>query len=105
MKMKIQVHYNTAADVPDQIETFMHCGKCLRELPPDTSPKEYARTQIGVLADGRLQVWCNRHECNVAVLSMTAVPTTTKTKPTVKHAHGEEACAICDSAFGEGFGE
>lgn len=46
------------------IAAFIHCELCLSELPPDQSPKEWARTQAGWTEDG-LQVWCSRHECNV----------------------------------------
>lgn len=95
--MKVQVHYDTAATTANQIETYMNCRKCVAELPDGVSPKEYARTQIGVLHDGRLQVWCNRHECNVAVLSMKAVRSQQRKSAT--HAHGEEKCAVCDAAF------
>jgi hypothetical protein len=50
------------------ITTYFHCGKCLEELPDGVSPKEYARTQVGLTDDGQIQIWCNRHNCNVGVL-------------------------------------
>lgn len=48
---------------------YMHCKLCLEELQSDdalgdVSPMEYSRTQAGWTKEG-LQVWCNRHECNV----------------------------------------
>lgn len=43
---------------------YLHCNQCLKELPPDTSPQEYSNTQTGFTKQG-LQVWCNRHKCNV----------------------------------------
>ncbi len=46
------------------IQLYLHCGKCLDELPPDTSPEEYSRTQAGWTEEG-IQIWCNRHQCNV----------------------------------------
>jgi hypothetical protein len=55
----------------NQIEVFLHCRLCLEEFKagvPEArgkSPKEYADTQAGWTKQG-LQVWCNRHEVNVA---------------------------------------
>ena len=74
---RVVVHYDTAPERPDEVETWMHCGKCLEEwksLPTDArgdrqwSPKDYARQQVGIQRNGHLQIWCNRHECNVAIL-------------------------------------
>ncbi len=52
------------------IVAYIHCGKCLdeylnnEELKSKISPKDYAKTQCGWTKEG-LQVWCNRHNCNV----------------------------------------
>lgn len=46
------------------IGAYMHCGKCLEELPSGISPQEWASLSVGWTPLG-LQVWCNRHECNV----------------------------------------
>jgi hypothetical protein len=51
-------------DNPSQIEAFMHCSKCMAELPAFESPMSYQRIQVGWTARG-LQVWCVRHDCNV----------------------------------------
>ena len=54
----------------NNIVAYLHCGKCLEEYEQDKkinkvmSPKDYARTQTGWTKQG-IQVWCNRHECNV----------------------------------------
>lgn len=48
----------------NQIGLYMHCEKCLNERPPGISPMEWSRTQTGWTPLG-LQVWCNRHNCNV----------------------------------------
>jgi hypothetical protein len=48
----------------NEIVAFQHCAKCLAELPPGTSPREWARFEFGWTMRG-LQVWCVRHECNV----------------------------------------
>jgi hypothetical protein len=47
-----------------QIERYMHCGQCIRELPTGTSPRDYSSVEVGWTVFG-LQVWCKRHECNV----------------------------------------
>ena len=48
----------------NSIVSFMHCAKCLSEKPPDVSQMDWSRTQTGLTRIG-LQVWCNRHKCNV----------------------------------------
>lgn len=48
----------------NHIEMFMHCGKCIRELPKGVSPRQWASLEVGWTKPG-LQVWCKRHECNV----------------------------------------
>ena len=51
----------------NEIEAYIHCGECLKELPQDQSPMEFARTQTGWTEKG-LQIWCNRHDLNIADL-------------------------------------
>lgn len=46
------------------IGIYIRCGKCLEELPPNTSPQEYARLAVGQTIYG-IQVWCTRHDCNI----------------------------------------
>lgn len=45
------------------IRAYLHCGKCLDELPNGESPASYARLSVGWTREG-LQVWCCRHEAN-----------------------------------------
>ena len=54
------------SDISNELEiaAYLHCGKCLDELPEGESPQDYARTQAGWTPQG-IQVWCNRHNCNV----------------------------------------
>lgn len=52
-----------------EITAYIHCHKCLAELPLGTSPKEWSRTQTGLTPTG-VQVWCNRHEINVMNLDV-----------------------------------
>ena len=46
------------------IVQFMHCGLCLSEKPSSISPQEYSQVSVGWTVAG-LQVWCDRHACNV----------------------------------------
>jgi len=52
----------------NQILAFFHCRKCVQEWQdgkaPGESPASYARIDVGWTPYG-LQVWCNRHNCNV----------------------------------------
>lgn len=68
--------YNTDPNVPEEIESYMHCMKCIEEWKlhgrGKISPREYGRTQVGIRPDGNLQVVCTRHNCNVAVISFVA---------------------------------
>lgn len=47
-----------------EINAYLHCGKCLDELPDGVTPADYSNTQAGFTDQG-LQVWCNRHNCNI----------------------------------------
>jgi len=47
-----------------QIDSYIHCGKCLDELPDGETPQDYKNYDIG-FTDTGLQVWCVRHNCNV----------------------------------------
>lgn len=48
-----------------EISAFLHCAKCIKEKPPGISPQDYARLSVGWTKLG-FQVWCNRHDENVA---------------------------------------
>lgn len=55
---------------PDkQIILFLHCPRCIEELHSGNvcnhSPESYARLSIGSTPYG-IQVWCVRHDINVA---------------------------------------
>ena len=49
----------------DEIVQFIHCARCLRELPEGISPSKWAMLNVGFTRKG-MQVWCTRHQCNVA---------------------------------------
>lgn len=48
----------------NEILTFFHCAKCMRDKPPNLSPRQYVRNEIGFTPKG-LQIWCIRHEENI----------------------------------------
>lgn len=48
----------------NEIQMFVHCGKCLQSRPNSISPRDYAQLEVGFTPIG-LQVWCKRHEVNV----------------------------------------
>lgn len=48
----------------NQIVAFMHCRRCLEELPFGKSPRDFASLEVGWTERG-FQVWCKRHEINV----------------------------------------
>lgn len=54
-------------EAPDSsgIGAYFHCGQCLNEKPDDVSPRDWSRTQTGLLPDGRIRVWCVRHDREV----------------------------------------
>ena len=62
---KPKVYHNPLLDVPNEIETFLHCQKCLKEKPDGIAPRDWARLSVGLTKRGTIQVWCVRHDCNV----------------------------------------
>ena len=57
--------------VPNQIIAHMHCKRCLMEMPDDVSPREFLNLEVGLTATRNIQVWCKRHEMNVAIVAIT----------------------------------
>lgn len=55
--------------IKNKIVSFLHCKKCLNELPPNTSPQEYARFEFGATIKG-YQLWCVRHNKNIIALDL-----------------------------------
>lgn len=47
------------------IETYLHCGLCLNEKPANQSPQQWVQMEVGFTKIG-MQVWCKRHDVNVA---------------------------------------
>ena len=50
--------------IANEMVMFLHCKKCLKKLPADQSPRDYASIEAGWTKSG-LQLWCKRHEINI----------------------------------------
>lgn len=80
LPLVVKAVYNTEQSEPNEIETFAHCARCLDEVaagrteagePVTTdSPRDYARLSFGIRKNGTWQLWCVRHDCNVAVVTL-----------------------------------
>jgi hypothetical protein len=62
--------HDTHPDIPDQGKSFMHCKRCIDELPEGESPMSWARQQLAIRHDGKLQLRCTRHDINIDVISI-----------------------------------
>lgn len=62
---------NNLRDIPATlcIEGYMHCSICIQEKPDHVSPADYQRLSVGWTEVG-LQVWCRRHNVNVAHIDL-----------------------------------
>lgn len=69
----VRLYYDTREEVVEAEDgnVYFNCTKCLEELPRNTSPKEYARQQLSITKEG-LQLWCNRHDMNIALIRLRA---------------------------------
>jgi hypothetical protein len=74
--LRVDVYSDNGTNVRDVGEAYVHCRKCLDEWTESfqgtCTPKQYARQQVATTRDG-FQVWCTRHEVNVAVFTLRAV--------------------------------
>ncbi|KKK95282.1 hypothetical protein LCGC14_2674390 [marine sediment metagenome] len=46
------------------ISLFLHCGRCIDDIPEGFSPRDWMDLEVGWSEFG-LQVWCKRHNANV----------------------------------------
>jgi hypothetical protein len=53
----------------NEIVVFIHCRKCVAELPVGFSPRDYAQIEVGYTKTG-YQVWCKRHECHIEFIPL-----------------------------------
>jgi hypothetical protein len=67
---KCQAIYDTDKDIAEQGTRYFNCTKCLQEMPANESPKSWVRTQAAITREGHLQIWCTRHDLNVALISL-----------------------------------
>lgn len=68
-KQRIGTDQPAGDPTPNRIQAYMHCKRCLAELPPDESPQSYARLQAGWTPEG-WQLWCVRHNMNVIAIDL-----------------------------------
>ena len=53
------------------IVQYGHCGECLESKPPHYTPMEWQDISVGLTNDmEHVQIWCNRHEMEVALLAL-----------------------------------
>lgn len=64
-KPTVQFVHDDSADTPENGSAYMNCRQCLDELPKGQSPQDYKRLDVSITKDGKVQVWCVRHNCNV----------------------------------------
>ena len=50
----------------NQIQMYLHCGKCLKEwdMTFGVSPRDFAKIELGWTPFG-IQAWCFRHQANI----------------------------------------
>lgn len=68
---KVSVVHDNGIKVREEIVSYLHCKLCLREKPGNVSPMEWARLNVGLTAQGHIQVWCTRHNVNVDLMKLT----------------------------------
>ena len=54
--------------------SYVHCKQCLEEIPED---EDYTQKIEVIYSGAAVQVWCNKHECNVATFYYRGVSTRT----------------------------
>ncbi len=50
-----------------QIVRYLHCADCAKEKPEYISFRDWSELSVGLTEQG-IQVWCDRHEQNVALI-------------------------------------
>lgn len=61
---KVNLIHNSDVTEPCTIFRFLHCEKCLKEMPRGEKPATWARLNVGMTPKG-IQIWCERHSCSV----------------------------------------
>ena len=58
--------------ITEDIQCYFNCELCAKELPDGTSPGNYAKLNVGLTPTG-IQIWCRRHNENVAHIDLQGV--------------------------------
>ena len=62
--------YGDRGECADDTEMYLHCRKCIETIPDGESPASHARINVGVTSTGAIQVWCMRHDMNIAKIDV-----------------------------------
>jgi len=52
------------------VTQYVHCRRCLMELPAGASPRDHVRLEAGITPDGVIKIFCVRHELPVVALPL-----------------------------------
>lgn len=62
--------HSDEADPVTGFVRFMLCTRCIADKPDGTLLAEHARLAVGITAEGKLRVWCHRHNVSLADLDL-----------------------------------
>ena len=76
MSRRAVARHDTDRRTPELADArYAHCSVCLSERPADIAPRDWARQQLSIGRDGRMQLWCTRHDINITTMSFVAEET------------------------------
>ena len=55
----------------NETTSSLQCPRCMKERPAAQTPAQWNRLSVGTTPRG-IQVWCERHDCNVAHITVTS---------------------------------
>lgn len=55
----------TNPDIENAITSYMHCARCFEE-------RLASKIGVGITVNGDIQVWCENHDINIALLELPA---------------------------------
>ena len=67
-------------------------------MPPTLSPREWVNFEVGIIKNGDIQVWCIRHEKNIAIFDMETnqIITDPDVNPASMEQVLDEECSCCE---------
>ena len=68
MKKKYVMLIDDRRNASLEIELYLHCSECLKDLPETIAPRTWQDVEAGLTKDG-VQIWCKRHNCNIALIT------------------------------------